>query len=369
MTRVTIVHERFTELGGSEKVVAELTRVWPGSRVIAPFGTDEIGRSAGIETPVEFGRLQPLYRRGPGYAHLLPLIPLGMKDLDLAESDLVVVSHHAFANRVRLPDGAASLGYIHSPGRWMWDPAMRHLEVSSVPGRAALGGFARSQLQADRRAAARLGRLVANSATVANRIAEWWGLAADVVHPPTDLDYFSPDPDTPREEFVLLAGRLVPYKRPEIAVAAARRAGVPLVVAGDGRSIETCREAAGPRATFLGAVSDDQLRNLFRRCRAVLFPGVEDFGMIPVEAQACGAPVVAVAAGGATETVVDGVTGRLVPFSADADCQAAALADALENDTLESMAGDAAVRNAERFGRDVFHRSIRAIGDDLLADR
>lgn len=369
MTQVTIIHERFTELGGSEKVVAEMARVWPGSRVLAPFGDEDVGRSAGLDTPVEFGRLQRLYRGGQDYAHLLPLIPSAMRDLDLTDADLVVVSHHAFANRVRLPERAASLGYVHSPARWMWDPEMRRLELPSFPRRSLLSGFARTQLGADRRAAAGFDRLVANSATVASRIADWWGLSADVVHPPSDVDFFSPDSSTPREEFLLLAGRLVPYKRPEIAVAAARRAGIPLIVAGDGRSIETCRAAAGPETTFLGSVTDVELRDLFRRCRAVLFPGVEDFGMIPVEAQACGAPVVAVDAGGATETVIDGTTGRLVPHLPHHEAQVAAMAEVLESDDLTSMAGDGPVSNAGRFSCDAFARRMRAIGDELLADR
>ena len=132
-----------------------------------------------------------------------------------------------------------------------------------------------------------------------------------MLNPPVDIDFFTPDPQVPREDFFLLAGRLVPYKQPEVAVAAARRCGARLVVAGDGRSLAAVKARSGPNVEILGAVSDEQLRNLMRRCKALVFPGEEDFGLVPVEAQACGTPVIARSVGGVLDSVVDGVTGTL----------------------------------------------------------
>jgi glycosyltransferase involved in cell wall biosynthesis len=157
----------------------------------------------------------------------------------------------------------------------------------------------------------------------------WWGREAEVVHPPVDVTWYQPDPTIPREEFFLFAGRLVPYKRPDVAVAAAQRAGVQLVVAGAGRSAAAIRRIAGPGVKLLGSVSDEVLRDLYRRCRALIFPGEEDFGIVPVEAQACASPVVALRAGGILDSVVDGVTGIL--YHADRNHQVEALADELRH--------------------------------------
>lgn len=367
MTRVALVHERLTELGGSEKVVDEFARIWPDARLFVPIADPTVPPEALARLPRTVSPLQRLYRGGGGYSHLLPLLPWAMAHADFSDVDLVVASHHAFSNRIRVPEGIPLLSYVHSPARWMWDAELRSLELGSGPAKTALGLFARSQRGADRRSAARATRLVANSATVAARIADWWGRDADVVHPPVDVEFFRPDPTIEREDFILLAGRLVPYKRPELAVAAATRAGVPLVVAGQGRAEAACRAVAGADVRFLGEVSDGDLLDLFRRCRALVFPGVEDFGMVPVEAQACGAPVVGVNAGGLRETVVDGVTGVLVPMSRDAERQTAELAGALA-DGLDALRADPDVirKHAEGFSADVFHGRIEAIASELL---
>ncbi|MEY2570330.1 MAG: hypothetical protein QOE63_680, partial [Acidimicrobiaceae bacterium] len=144
---------------------------------------------------------------------------------------------------------------------------------------------------------------------VAARVQRWWGRDSTVIHPPVDIEWYRPDPSVEREDFFLLAGRLVAYKRPEVAVAAAAAAGVRLIVAGDGRLREQVESAAGPNVELLGRVDDETLRDLFRRCRALLFPGEEDFGIVPVEAHACGTPVIALGVGGALDSVVPGETG------------------------------------------------------------
>ncbi len=311
--RVLIVHERFTELGGSERVVEQLARTFPNSSVFVPVAGDA-GRPEGIwAAEVRTSPLQRLYRGDGRYAHLLPLLPLAMSRADLAGADVVITSHHAFSQRVRPAPGTAMVSYVHTPARWMWEADMRRGEGGGIVGEKLLGVFAASQRGFDRRAAARPHRIVANSHTVADRILHWWGRKSVVVHPPVRTEFFTPDPQTAREDFFLLAGRLVPYKRPEVAVEAARRAGVRLVVVGDGRSREACEAVAGSETQFVGRVDDEQMRDLMRRARALVFPGEEDFGIIPVEAMACGTPVVALAVGGALDTVVPGLSGVLVP--------------------------------------------------------
>ncbi|MBC3761724.1 glycosyltransferase [Quadrisphaera oryzae] len=310
--RVTIVHERFTEFAGSEAVVEALARQWPSAPLHAPIA------SAGVLPSDLEGRLRStgLSRllRGSTYAHLLPALPVAMRSLRLAPSDVVIASHHAFATQVALARSASAVpvvAYVHTPARWVWEASMRTGEGSGL-GAAGLAAFSAAFKPFDVRAARRVHTLVANSTFVADRIRRWWGREAQVVAPPVDTDYYHPDPRTPREDFFLLAGRLVPYKRPDLAVRAAARAGVRLVVAGDGRSRAEVEALAGPGTTFVGRVSDAELRDLFRRCRALLMPGVEDFGIVPVEAMACGAPVIATGAGGAVDTVVPGLSGELV---------------------------------------------------------
>jgi glycosyltransferase involved in cell wall biosynthesis len=197
--------------------------------------------------------------------------------------------------------------------------------------------------------------MVANSREVARRIERWWDREATVVHPPVDTDYYTPDPDVPREDFFLIAGRLVPYKRPDLAVRAAERAGVPLVVAGDGRIRAEMEALAGPSTRFVGRVDDAGLRDLYRRCRALLMPGIEDFGIIPVEAMACGAPVIAIDAGGAQDSVLPGETGALVPVGGD---EVGTWAEALRSHDPDSYDPARVRAHAETFSRTRFRDAM-----------
>jgi glycosyltransferase involved in cell wall biosynthesis len=351
--RVAIVHERFTELGGSERVVEQLHRLWPDAVVHAPV-IDRNALPPGLaEATLQPSALQSLLRGGGSrYSHLLPLLPLAMTHLDVGDVDLVVTSHHAFANRVRPPAGVPVVSYTHTPARWLWDPTMRTGEVGGVLGSAALAMFAVLQRPHDRRAAQRISQIVVNSHHVASRVRDWWGREAVIVHPPVDVAWYEPDSTISREDFFLFAGRLVPYKRPEIAVAAAQQAGVRLVVAGSGRSGAAIKRIAGPGVQLLGRVSDGVLRDLYRRCQALVFPGEEDFGIVPVEAQACAAPVVALRAGGILDSVVDGVTGVL--YHADRRSQVEALAEELRHFDASRFDPAQIRRHATGFSQEAF---------------
>ncbi len=310
--RIAIVHERFSDFAGSEQVVAQLAAMWPSATVTAPV-VDPSVLPEELRGRVRDTVLSRALRPGGGYAHLLPLLPLAMRHLDIGEPDVVVASHHAFATQVVRATTAPVVAYVHSPARWVWDPNLRAGEIGGRVGAAGLTAFSALFRPRDRAAARQVTSMVANSNAVAERIRDWWDRDATVIHPPVDTDWYTPDLSVPREEFFLLAGRLVPYKQPSVAVEAARQAGVRLLVVGDGRSRAECEALAGPGTEFLGRVSDTDLRSLFRRCAAALMPGVEDFGIVPVEAQACGAPVIATGAGGALDSVLPGRTGELVP--------------------------------------------------------
>ncbi|SCX40119.1 Glycosyltransferase involved in cell wall bisynthesis [Klenkia marina] len=362
--RVTLVHERFTEFAGSEAVVEQLAREWPAAPVLAPIGLPGV-MPPDIEPRVTTTALSRLLR-GRTYAHLLPVLPAAVRRLPVPPSDVVVASHHAFANQVVHATDAPVVSYVHSPARWAWDPAMRAGEIGGRVGGAGLAAFSALYRPADVRAAARVHTLLGNSTAVVARIRDWWQQPATVVHPPVDTESYTPDPDVPREEFFLLAGRLVAYKRPDLAVRAAEAAGVPLVVAGEGRARSELEALAGPHTRFVGRVDDAELRRLFRSCTALLMPGVEDFGIVPVEAQACGTPVVAVDAGGTQDTVVPGVTGELVP-PVDARDEVATWAAALRDFDPARYDATAIRRHAESFSRAAFRDRMREVVAEVLA--
>jgi glycosyltransferase involved in cell wall biosynthesis len=311
--RIAIVHERFTEVAGSEHVVEQLALEWPTATVHA-----SIARPAGIPAKLPTAPITTWLDRGyqalgaRGHAPLMPLMPRAFRGMDLGPIDAAIVSHHAFATQAAFATDAPVIAYVHSPARWAWDPALRAGEGGGRAGALALTALSRLARQSEIAAARRLAVVVANSTAVAQRVNDWWGRDAQVIHPPVDTNAFTPDASVHREDFFLLAGRLVPYKRPDLAVRAAQRAGVRLVVAGDGRAMAACKESAGPNTTFIGRVSHDELLRLHRSAKALLMPGIEDFGIVPVEAMATGTPVIALGEGGACDTVIPGKTGELL---------------------------------------------------------
>lgn len=316
--RVAIVHERFTEFGGSEAVVGELAETWAHTEVFAPI-VDPAGVRPPLTTVHDTWLSRAYAATGRrSHAPLLPFAPRALRRLPLARRfDAVVISHHAFAIQAALATDAPVLAYVHSPARWAWDREFRAREAGGPAGQLALAALGSLARHAELRAAPRLSRIVANSRAVAARVRDWWGLPATVVYPPVQIDNFTPDAAIPREDFFLFAGRLVPYKRPDLAIRAAQRAGCRLVVLGDGRFRAQLESLAGPETTFLGATAHEVLVDAYRRCRALLMPGVEDFGIVPVEAMACGTPVLAVDRGGALDTVRPGVTGAHVAHGDD----------------------------------------------------
>ena len=362
--RLAIVHEKFTVDAGAERCVEQFHHLWPDAPIFTtvcdPSTLPGTLRDADIRPSPWLSRL---YAGGDRYAHLLPLLGPALARHDLRDYDVIVTSHHAFANRIRPRPDATVVAYTHTPARWLWYPEMRAHEVGGRLGRYALGTFAATQRRPDRRAAQRVNAFAANSTEVAARIERWWGRESVVVAPPVDTEFFTPIDQT-RDDFFLVAGRLVPYKRPEVAVAAAREAGVRLVVAGDGRARERCESVAGPDTEFIATPSRETLRDLFRRCRALLYPGVEDFGIMPVEAQACGAPVIALDAGGARDTVIDAITGVRYARTADPVGQ---LAAQLRDFDDRRFSPDRIRTHATTFGIERFRATIRALVDTASA--
>ncbi|MCV7227163.1 glycosyltransferase [Mycolicibacterium komossense] len=367
-TRIAIVHERFTEIAGSEHVVEQLARQWPDADVHVPLAR-AVGIPNGLSAPPVTTWLDSPYRMlgQRSYAPLTPLMPRSFRGMRLGEVDVVIASHHAFATQVAFATDAPVIAYVHSPARWAWDPALRAQEAGGPAGAAVLSGLSRIARRGELAAVGRLQQVVANSTAVADRISRWWGRDAVVVHPPVDTEGFTPDDSVERGDFFLLAGRLVPYKRPDLAIRAAKQAGKRLVVVGDGRAMTACRELAGPDTTFVGRVSHQELLDLYRRARALVMPGIEDFGIVPVEAMATGLPVIALGAGGAVDTVVPERSGVLVDTGSD-DEVVAGFAAAMRSFTpADYHHGEVRVW-AENFSRENFRRRIRDVVDGVLAN-
>jgi glycosyltransferase involved in cell wall biosynthesis len=281
--------------------------------------------------------------------------------LDLDDYDLVVSTSHCAAKAVVAPRRARHLCYCFTPMRYAWDQFDHYFGPDRL---GALGSLAarpvlRRLARWDAATAGRVSRYVAISHYVAGRIGRYYNRRSDILYPPVDTDFFSPD-GRPPTGYALIVSALVPYKRIEVAIAATRAAGIPLRIVGQGPDLPRLQVAARDAdVEFLGFKPDETVRDLYRAADVVLLPGEEDFGIVPVEAQACGRPVVAFGRGGARETVVDGVTGVLVD-EPTAEAFAGGIADA------RRMPFDPAVArvHAERFSRQRFQAGIARLVDE-----
>ena len=366
--RVAVVHERFTDWAGSEKVVEQMAALWPSATLHAAICDRSSLPATLTDRPIATSGLQRPFERVGHYEYLLPGLPRAFAAMELpSDTELVVASHHAFANRVRVAPDVPVLSYVYSPARWMWEPSMLTAERGPWVLRKGLGVWSRHQRKSDRVAAMRSTSLVAISRHVQGRINRWWGLDSALLHPPVDTLFYTPSA-APREDFFLVAGRLVPYKRPDIAIRAALAAGQRIVVAGDGRMHEELQEFAGDRVQFLGRVTDDELRDLYRRCTALLFPGEEDFGIVMAEAQSCGAPVIAKGIGGAVDIVIPGETGLLYEAADATDAgQIAALTAAIGEFQRQSFDEAAIADSARRFSRQKFHEGLDVLARQTIS--
>ncbi|WP_446218773.1 glycosyltransferase [Micromonospora sp. IBHARD004] len=317
---VAVVHEWFSAAGGSENVFLAIADLLPHARRYVLWAERDV--PAGELGLRESWLARTALRRSKALA--LPVMPLAWRTLSREPVDVVVSSSHAFAHTVRLgpPERTRHLSYVHSPARYVWSP--------TVDGRGSnpLLGVPRRVLQsADLRLSRHVHAYAANSVEVRDRIRRYWKRDAVIIHPPVEVDYFATPagPEQPRDH-LLGVGRWIPYKNFDLMIEIAAAAGLPLVIAGSGPEEARLRRAAARvdvPVTFELRPSRERLRELYQGARALLFPAHEDFGIIPVEAQAAGTPVIGLRSGGLLETVVDGETGFLVPSTRAADHAAA----------------------------------------------
>lgn len=359
--RVALVHDWLTGMRGGERVLEALLQLYPQAEIYAllhvPGSCSTLIESRPIHTsPIQ--RL-PLARRY--FRHFLPFFPAAIGRFDLSGYDLVISTSHCVALGARTGPGTCHVGYCFTPMRYAWDMEEVYLRSSTV-------GWAKrlilppllSWLRVwDQAAATRVDFLACISHHVAQRIRKHYKREAPVIYPPVNVDYFLPGGEP--GEFYLVVSAFAPYKRIDLAIEAFNRMGKPLVVIGGGQEEKALRRMAGPTVRILDPQPDSVIRDHYARCRAFVFPGEEDFGIAPLEAQSAGRPVVAYGRGGALETVVDGHTGVLF-----AEQTPGAIIDAVHR--LEATGFDPAkIRpHTLRFGRQRFLAEMRSYVESCL---
>ena len=360
--RVALVHYWLVNMRGGERVLEALCDLFPDADLFTVvLDRDALSaKLAARSITTSFVDRLPFAKRL--YKSYLPLMPLALEQLDLSGYDLVISSESGPAKYVIPPPTARHVCYVHSPMRYLWDHYHEYRREAGPLNRLAMPLLASRLRVQDVVSAARVDAFVANSNHVASRIERYWRRDATVVHPPVDVDAFRPAPPDELGDFYLWAGELVGYKRPDVAIEAAVRLGRPLKVIGDGPSLSRLRARhAGADVEFLGRVDFDALRRHMARCRALLFPGEEDFGMVPVEVMASGRPVIALGRGGALDTVIDGVTGTLYP-DPGVDGLVAAI-ERFEREVEPGLDRDALVAHARRFSVERFRRGMIEVLD------
>jgi glycosyltransferase involved in cell wall biosynthesis len=353
---VVLVHDYLNQLGGAERVVLEMGAMWPSAPLLTslyrPDSTFPGFRR--LDVRGSFLDRVPIDR---AFRALLPLYPAAFRSLGTIDADLVISSSSGWAHSVRTSPRAFHAVYCHSPARWLY---AQYLDASAPAQRTvtSMRGLLRRW---DKRAARRPDLYIANGELVRERIRLHYGRDAPVVHPPVDVERFTP---TPRGERLLVVSRLMPYKRIDLVVDAATHAGIGLDVVGDGPALADLRARAGTTVRFLGRLPDSDITELVEGCRAFCLPGTEDFGIAPVEANAAGKPVVAFASGGALETIEDGVTGSF--FS---EQSVEALLDALRRSEDIPSTPELIARHASRFSGQAFRERLMWVLADAIAAR
>lgn len=358
--RTAVVHDWLNGMRGGEMVLEAMLPLLPDPTIFTLFHVPgSVSRE--IEShpirPSFLNRL-PFARRH--YRHTLPLFTRAVESFDLTGFDLVVSSSHCVAKGAIAPPGIPHLCYCHTPVRYAYEQFDTYFPKGKTRLRA-LKAIAVGRLRRwDQATSGRPSRYLANSSAVAERIRRHYGREATVLHPPVDVDYFQPGPEG-RDDFLLAVGALVPYKRFEEAILAARRLSRPLVIVGRGPQEPVLREMSDSSVKILVDLSREKLRELYRRCAFFVQPGEEDFGIAAVEAIACGAPVAALARGGVTDFVRDGVNGVLyAPEDPDG------LAGAVARGALTRFDYTRLRATAVPFARERFERKFRGELEDLL---
>jgi glycosyltransferase involved in cell wall biosynthesis len=352
--RIAVVHDYFTQLGGAEKVAEQLYRMLPDPSLFATIAFRDCMPGQLREMDVRTSWMQGLPKIEKYYRLYFLLYPFAVGALDLSEYDLVLSSSSGYAKGVQTGRDAVHVCYCHTPMRWVWsfDNYARRESFGFGP-RALLPALIRGLKQWDVGASRQPDHFVANSRVVAERIRQAYDRSAEVIHPPIDIDRFHHIDE--QEDYYVVLARLISYKRIDLAVRACSERRKKLIVIGDGPDRKSLEAMAGPSVTFLGRASDADVEYFVSHCRALLFPGEEDFGMAPLEVAAAGRPTIAYRAGGALETIIENMTGLFFDRQTPED-----LGDAIERFERHEWSPEVLRRHSEGFSIEVFRNRFRA---------
>ncbi len=363
--RVALVHDWLTGMRGGERVLERIAGYFPDAPVFTLVHRPGAVSAALESHPIRTSFLQRLPDATRRYRWYLPLYPRAIEAFDLSGFDAVVSTSHAVAKGAIARPGAPHLCYVHTPMRYIWELEPQYFPPQRF--RGPVGAFVRSTCTRLRRwdvaTASRPTALVANSAFVAGRIRRHWGREARVIHPCVAVERFTPR-EGARADY-LLAGAMAPYKRLDLALAAFGALGRPLIVAGDGQDAPRLRALAPPGTHFIGGVTDEDVVRLLETARALVFPGEEDFGILPVEAMAAGCPVIAYGRGGALETVGRGASPEALACVAAGGAARVPGGVLFGTQSAEGIAGALAL-----FERDAFRPAeLRALAEPFAGER
>lgn len=353
--RVALVHDWLTGQRGGEKVLEVLAEIFPDAPIytLFHFPGSQIPEIEGRNIITSFLQRCPFLRRR--YRFYLPLYPLAVELFDLQSYDLVISSSHCVAKGIIPHPDALHICYIHSPMRYAWNQYFSYFSADRLSffSRFIIPPIIQRLRIWDESSSLRVDHFVANSRTVARRIAKYYRRQAEVIHPPVDTQFFQPSDK--EEDYFLIVSALVPYKRIDLAIEAFNRRGDLLKIVGQGPEYRKLRRLARANVEFLGAVGADDLLKLYQGARALILPGEEDFGITSLESQACGVPVIAYGRGGATESVIPGRTGLFFD-----EINTESLLDVLDKFDGFEFNKVKVRENALRFSREEFKAKISA---------
>ncbi len=361
--RVALLHSWLNQYGGAERVLEVLHGMYPEAPIYTSMFWPQAMPDAYRRWDIRLSFMQHLPLVKAHHQPFLPLYPLAFRQFDMSEYDIVISNSSAFCHGVRTGPHTCHVCYCLTPARFLWlSREYTRRESLPLPARTLLPLVLNPLRSWDRGAARQVTHFVAISRAVADRIQRFYGRHSTIIYPPVDTTLYQPSADGP-DNYYLIVSRLIPYKRIDLAVRAFNQLGLPLKVVGGGRDREALQALAKDNIEFLGRLPDATVKEMYARCRGFIFPGEEDFGLTPLEAQASGRPVIAYGAGGALDTVVEGRTGTFFHQPTPES-----LAEAVRR--FESIPFDpvAIRRHAEGFSTQVFRQDLSAYVHERYAE-
>lgn len=366
--KVAIVHDWLVNYGGAERVVEALLSIYPDADIFTlVYDEKKIGKIFKKEK-VHTSFVQKIPMSTKLYTKMLTFMPKAFESFDFSGYDLVICSSSSCAKGVITPPNVPQIAYIHSPMRYAWDQFFDYKRRSGRLTRFFMDRWIPNIRLWDYVSSQRIDKIIANSSYISRRIHKYWNRDSQVIFPPVDTGRLSPN-GKPSEDFYVVFSRFVPYKRIDLAITACGELGKELVVIGGGSQESELKALAAQyknaKITFTGRISDEQVQDYLQRCKALIFCAEEDFGIIPVEAQACGRPVIAFGKGGALETVVDGKTGIFFKEQSTESVKNAIL-DFESKLSTNSFDSETILKHAEKFSKERFCMQIKDCIDEVV---